>query len=57
MKYLYNMATDAGIEVLCMDLTNGYNSWKKVSKDYQRMACENGTKFMVAVGSNIPPKD
>ena len=57
-KYLYNMATDAGIEVLCMDLTNGYSAWRKASKDYQRMAYENGTKFMVAVGSNnLPAND
>lgn len=56
-KYLYNMATDAGIEVLCMDLTNGYSAWQKASKDYQRMAYENGTKFMVAVGSNKLPME
>lgn len=47
-KYIFEQAKNAGINALVMDLTNGYNAWSLISKDYQRMCYENNMKFAVA---------
>ena len=46
---IFNQASEAGIDALLMDLTNGYRGWTNASKDYQRLCYENGKKFSVAV--------
>ena len=42
-------AFEAGIDVLAMDLTNGYGGWRSAADGYQRLCYENGKKFTVAV--------